>query len=165
MERHKVEPRVMKHFFSSVGQYIDAVVFNQLIKDAPKAKRAVQMKIALNILEQWFERPKLGLESVFKLTRQSADVCTIGLEALLSPDMHEAVCPQLTDEQIRHLLILLEGRSFSNVKSLCVDPVVTLTQGESRHILFDLEIELGTDIPTEIRDRCIEKYDLDFLNE
>jgi chemotaxis protein histidine kinase CheA len=161
--RHKVEPRVIQHFFTALAKYIDAVVFNQLIKDAKRAKRAVQMKMALNILEQWFERPSIGIESMFKLTRQSADVCTIGLDALLSPDMHEMVCPDLTEEQIRHLLSLLDGRTL-NAKSLSVDPVITLV-GPQRHNLFDLDVEMGTDMPTDIRDRCIQAYDLEFLNE
>jgi len=113
LTKRNLDARIINHAFDCVSQYIDAYVFNTLIKNAKvNTSKALQIKMSMSVLEGWFEQNDIKVASsidsmhkFFRFSRQSADVCVIAQKELLTDEsMRSIVCPSLSVSQIGYLL-------------------------------------------------------------
>src|SRR5690606_36098845 len=120
-EDARLEKRIVVHYFEHIAMFIDAYIFNNVMKNPQaNASRALQIKMSVSFLANWFEdngvkavsderkREEEGShmqEVLFPLSRQLADACVIGQQSLLTDNStRQMVCPSMSDVQIAHLL-------------------------------------------------------------
>jgi hypothetical protein len=161
----KVDAKIQAHLFTTVSCYIDAFVFNELLRNTNNTSRFLQIKMGINIIENWYEQH--AHQITFKFARQSADVCAIAHDSLIKDaEMKKAVCPDLTTEQVAYLLANLEGsKSHSNadVRTLLAAPNVTLVD-ENDNSLLDFEADGNEKAKqAKIPERYTKRQGLEFL--
>ncbi|KAL0488181.1 unconventional myosin [Acrasis kona] len=173
LSANKLDARLQDFLFRTIALYIDATVFNELLRDTNNTSRYLQIKMGVQIVENWYEQH--ARLSEFKYSRQSADVCAIAQDVLLKDsDMKSAVCPDLSKDQIAYLLANLKDE-FSksrttnvqapntDVRLLFVSPMVKLCDDKD-HPLLDFDAEGNDKIKSaKISEKYTKRQGLEFL--
>jgi CRP-like cAMP-binding protein len=150
---------VVRHFLTAISQYIDATIFNRLLHES--TTKAAKAKSSISKIEVWFEkRGGFDKGELFKFSRQCSTALTIGKENLRGDEeMQDLVCPDLSADQVRHLLDI--GIPM-DTRQLTVNPVISISG--ALNPLFELDSD-RVDKRAKISDKYLLKAGLEFLNK
>jgi hypothetical protein len=140
---------VSRHFLTSIATWIDACIFNRMIFGA--MVNATRVKEAVSSIECWFDKRGFEKNEILKYSRQCTNALTIGREQFQhDEEMHGLVCPDLSVEQVRHLLdIGMPG--YVDQDMLMMNPIINLSGAIGP--LFELE-----QVRVDRKYRVSEKY-------